>query len=75
MRTLRAISSIALLAATAAIMTSAPRAARADAAICPYVLMQYCVAEKDKSQHTAWTNTCLAEREGLRLLYKGACKP
>jgi 3-dehydroquinate dehydratase len=73
-RMLRTISSAILLAAAAGTMTSVAIADRAQAAACPFVLMQSCVAEKDKFMHTAWTNSCLAKGQGLHILYKGACK-
>jgi hypothetical protein len=45
----------------------------ASAKACPYVLAQYCVAEKNGFKHTAWTNTCLAKVQGIKIIHKGAC--
>ena len=34
---------------------------------------QYRVAEKNGFKHTAWTNTCLAKVQGIKIIHKGAC--
>jgi len=70
--TLRLTSALGLLVGIAAVamaMTSTIASAKA----CPYVLAQYCVAEKNGFKHTAWTNTCLAKLQGIKIIHKGAC--
>jgi hypothetical protein len=47
---------------------------RAEAAVCPFVMEQYCVKEKGGFKHPAWTNACLAKQQGLRIVNKGLCK-
>lgn len=42
-------------------------------AICPFVLAQYCVAEKNGFKHIAWTNSCLAVKQGITIIKPGAC--
>ena len=69
---LRLTSALGLLVGIAAVamaMTSTIASAKA----CPYVLAQYCVAEKNGFKHTAWTNTCLAKIQGIKIIHKGAC--
>ena len=70
--TLRLTSALGLLLGIAVVaisMTSSIASAKA----CPFVLAQYCVAEINGFKHTAWTNTCLAKIQGLRIIHKGAC--
>ncbi|HML07346.1 MAG TPA: hypothetical protein VK430_04360 [Xanthobacteraceae bacterium] len=74
MRILRTTSSLVLLAGIAGAIIAAPAAAMAAEKMCPWALTLNCVAEKNGFQHPAWTNKCLAERQGIRILYPGACK-
>jgi hypothetical protein len=46
----------------------------AAAVFCPQFLAQYCAVDKDGSRRTAWTNPCVAKRDGLRVLHMGSCK-
>jgi hypothetical protein len=62
----------AMLAGIAAIM-SVPAAGRAEAAWCPGWMEQYCVLSRDGVEFVAWTKTCFARDEGLRILHRGVC--
>jgi hypothetical protein len=62
----------AMLAGIAAIM-SVPATERAEAAWCPELMQQYCVLSRDGVEYVAWTKTCFAREEGLRILHKGLC--
>jgi hypothetical protein len=65
---------LAALAAIAATMIFVPAGNRAQAEICPFVIYQVCLKEKDGFKHTAWTNECFAKQMGAKILYKGPCK-
>jgi hypothetical protein len=65
---------LAILAGIAATMISMPAGNRAQAAVCPFVLYEACVKEKDGFIHTEWTNGCFAKERGAKILYRGACK-
>jgi hypothetical protein len=56
-----------------ATITSVPAANRAEAAWCPEWMQQYCVLSRDGVEFVAWTKTCFAREEGLRILHKGLC--
>jgi hypothetical protein len=70
--TLRLTTALGLLVGIAAVATAMTSNVAA-AAACPYVLAQYCVAEKNGFKHTAWTNKCLAKVQGIKIIHKGAC--
>jgi hypothetical protein len=70
--TLSLTSVLGLLVGVAAVAT-AMSSTIASAKDCPYVLAQYCVAEKNGFKHTAWTNKCLAKIQGIKIIHKGAC--
>jgi hypothetical protein len=64
----------AILSVVAAAITAIPAGHRAEAAICPQFLAEYCVVEKDGFRHTDWTNPCFAAERGARVLHMGACQ-
>lgn len=63
---------IAILAGLASIM-SVPATDRAEAVWCPEWMEQYCVLSRDGVEFVAWTKTCFARQEGLRILHRGLC--
>ena len=75
MKTLRiGLSCLAMLGGLAATTIAIPGGGRAAAdEMCPFVLAMYCVAEKNGIKHTAWTNACLAKKQGIKILHPGAC--
>jgi len=74
MKDLRSASAVAALIGAAAIMTCSAVGNRAEAAVCPFYLAQYCVVERDGFRHTDWTNPCFAAERGARVLHMGACE-
>ena len=57
---------------TVSIPGGTSRAVAAEA-MCPMMAIEYCVAEKDGHKHIAWTNTCLAKKQGIKIVKAGAC--
>ena len=70
--TLRLTSALGLRVGIAAV-AMAMTANIASANACPNVLAQYCAVEKNGFKHTAWTNTCLAKVQDIKIIHKGAC--
>jgi hypothetical protein len=64
----------AVLGGLAASTIAIPRGDRAMAdEMCPFMVIEYCVAEKAGNKHIAWTNVCLAKKQGIKILHPGAC--
>ncbi len=77
MKSLRiSLSCLAILGGLAGTTISIPggtsRAVAAEA-MCPLMVIEYCVAEKNKTKHIAWTNPCLAKKQGITIIKAGAC--
>jgi hypothetical protein len=68
------VSCFAVLGGLTATTISIPGGGRAQAdEMCPFMVTQYCVAEKDGNKHIAWTNTCLAKKQGIKIIKAGPC--
>ena len=69
------LSCLAIAVGLTASTVSIPGGRRAVAAeeACPFWVIEYCVAEKDGTKHIAWTNACLAKKQGIKLIKMGAC--
>ena len=63
--------SVAIL--TGVVAAAIPAGKRAEAAWCPELMKQYCVLSRDGVEYVAWTKTCFAKEEGLRILHRRLC--
>jgi hypothetical protein len=69
---MQALRFFRLAAITVALIVFVMEQRAAAVEICPMYLVKSCVSEHGV-RHTSWTNACLARRDGLHYLHRGAC--